>query len=138
MSCRVAVWTLASTAWASDAASAFSEFDRVSLYLGVFALCSLVFRRRDLAAWCDGIGFGIVAVAVVALCSRAFPGIIGRESGAAIFPALTSRLSYPVGYWNGLGILCGPACRSCSARRSGQDRDWCGPPQPGLCRCSGP
>ena len=90
-----------------DAATAFSEFDRVSLYLGVFALCSLLFRRRDLAAWCDGIGFGIVAVAVVALVSRVFPGMIGRETGAAILPALTSRLSYPVGYWNGLGILCG-------------------------------
>ena len=101
-----AVWTLVSTAWASDAATAFSEFDRVSLYLGVFALCSLLFRRRDLAAWCDGIGFGIVAVAVFALVSRVFPDTIGRETGATILPALTSRLSYPVGYWNGLGILC--------------------------------
>src|SRR5436190_11282038 len=52
------VWTLASTAWASDASTAFSEFDRVSLYLGVFTLCSILFRRGDLAAWCDGIGLG--------------------------------------------------------------------------------
>jgi tetratricopeptide (TPR) repeat protein len=101
-----AVWTLASTAWATDAARAFSEFDRVSLYVGVFTFCSLVFRRRDLGAWCDGIGFGIVAVAVFALVSRLFPDAIGRESGATILPALKSRLSYPVGYWNGLGMLC--------------------------------
>ena len=51
-------------------------------------------------------GFGIVAVGVAALVSRVFPDTIGRETGASILPALTSRLSYPVGYWNGLGILC--------------------------------
>src|SRR6478736_926986 len=91
-----AVWTLASATWATDAAGAFTEFDRVSLYVGVFALCSLVFRRRDLGAWCDGIGFGIVAVAIFGLVSRLFPDAIGRESGAAILPALNSRLSYPI------------------------------------------
>ena len=101
-----AVWTLASTAWATDSAAAFSEFDRVSLYVGVFTLCSLVFRRRDLGAWCDGLGLGIAAVAVFAVVSRLFPDAVGRESGATILPALNSRLSYPLGYWNGLGIFC--------------------------------
>src|SRR3954463_10323658 len=37
-----ALWTLASTTWASDAEAAFSEFNRVSLYTGVFVLCSLL------------------------------------------------------------------------------------------------
>ena len=101
-----AIWTLASTAWAADAESAFAEFDRVSLYLGVFVLSSALFRKRDLAAWCDGIGFGIGAVGVLALVSRLFPDAVGRPSGSTILPELTSRLSYPVGYWNGLGILC--------------------------------
>jgi hypothetical protein len=101
-----AAWTLASVIWASDPESAFSEFDRVSLYLGVFVLCSALFRRRDLAAWCDGIGFGIGAIGVLALFSRAFPDAVGRPAASTILPALTSRLSYPLGYWNGLGIFC--------------------------------
>ncbi len=51
------------------------EVRRVSLCLGVFALCSLLIRRRDLFAWCDRIAFGIVAVAVavLALVSWLFP-----------------------------------------------------------------
>ena len=101
-----ALWTLVSTVWASNAEAAFSEFNRVSLYTGVFVLCSLLVRRRDLAPWCDGIGFGIAAVAALAFASRAFPDTIGSKAGTTILPALENRLSYPVGYWNGLGFLC--------------------------------
>jgi hypothetical protein len=101
-----ALWTLASTAWASNAEAAFSEFSRVSLYTGVFVLCSLLARRRDLPSWCDGIGFGIAAVAALSFASRAFPDTIGSKAGTTILPALENRLSYPVGYWNGLGFLC--------------------------------
>src|SRR4051812_45759146 len=101
-----ALWTLASMAWASDSEAAFSEFNRVSLYTGVFVLCSLLLRRRDLASWCDGIGFGIAAVAALSFASRAFPDTIGSKAGTTILPALENRLSYPVGYWNGLGFLC--------------------------------
>src|SRR3954471_10056488 len=74
-----ALWTLASTTWGSDAESAFSEFNRVSLYTGVFVLCSLLLRRRDMASWCDGIGFGIAAVAALSFASRAFPETIGSK-----------------------------------------------------------
>ena len=101
-----AVWTLASTAWASNAEAAFSEFDRASLYTGVFVLCSLLLRRRDVASWCDGIAFGIVAVAALGFASRTFPGTIGTTAGLSVLPALRDRLSYPIGYWNALGILC--------------------------------
>ena len=93
-----AAWTLASVTWAADPESAFSEFDRVSLYLGVFVLCSALFRRRDLAAWCDGIGFGIGAVGVLALVSRTVPrrgrppGRIDDPAGAHVAPELPGRL----------------------------------------------
>lgn len=119
-----ALWMLASMAWASDSATAFDEFDRASLYVGVFVLCSLLFRRRDLAAWCDGIGFGIVAVGVLALVSRFFPSAIGRASGGSILPALVTRLSYPVGYWNGLGILCALGAPLMLAAATGERPRW--------------
>src|SRR3954451_9542033 len=75
-----ALWTLASTTWAADAESAFAEFNRVSLYTGVFVLCSLLVRRRDVGCWCDGLGFGIAAVAALSFGSRAFPGTIGDNA----------------------------------------------------------
>src|SRR4051794_33116097 len=101
-----ALWTLASTAWAASAENAFSEFDRVALYLGIFVLVCLVARRRHLVVWDAGLGFGVLAVGVLALASRLFPGTFPHQAGLSILPPLASRLSYPVGYWNGLGILC--------------------------------
>jgi hypothetical protein len=66
----------------------------------------VLLRRRDIGLWCDGIGIGITAVAVLAFASRAFPDTIGSTAGLSFLPTLRDRLSYPVGYWNGLGILC--------------------------------
>jgi hypothetical protein len=45
-----------------------------------------------------------VAIAGVALVSRCFPSTFGLQAGATLIPALKNRLSFPLGYWNGLGI----------------------------------
>src|SRR5204862_73351 len=45
----------------------------------------------------------ITAIACVALVSRFFPSTFGVEP-STILPTINSRLSYPLGYWNGLGI----------------------------------
>lgn len=100
-------WTLASVAWASDAELAYSEFARVALYLGLFVLVVLLARRPLAGYWSDGLAIGILAVAVLALASRFYPNAIGSDAGVAYLPTLRSRLSYPIGYWNGLGILAG-------------------------------
>ena len=52
---------------------------------------------------------GAVAVALsvvagVALVSRCFPSTFGLQTGSTLLPALENRLSFPLGYWNGLGI----------------------------------
>ena len=44
------------------------------------------------------------AIAGVALVSRCFPSTFGLQSGSTLVPALKNRLSFPLGYWNGLGI----------------------------------
>ena len=132
------LWTLASTAWTADSARAFSEFDRVSLYLGVFVLCSLLFRRRDLAAWCDGIGFGIVAVASLALVSRFFPGAISRESGATILPALTSASATRWATGTGSESSARSASRSAWRRRQAPGRASCVRRPQAPFRCSAP
>ena len=71
----------------------------------VFVLGAILPTPRSLGRWRDGLACGIVAVGVLALVSRLFPGSFGSSTGAAILPTLSHRLSYPMGYWNGLGIL---------------------------------
>ena len=100
-------WTLASVDWASDAELAYSEFARVALYLGLLVLVVLLARRPLVRYWTDGLAIGILAVTVLALASRFYPNAIGSDAGVAYLPTLRSRLSYPIGYWNGLGILAG-------------------------------
>jgi tetratricopeptide (TPR) repeat protein len=96
--------TLASVIWADSAEGAFIEFNRASLYLGVFILVALAARRSLVPRWSDGFALGITAVAGLALFSRCFPDLIVAENLHGFRLDLT-RLSYPLGYWNGLAIF---------------------------------
>lgn len=101
----LAVVTVASMAWAASAEKAFAEFNRVALYLGIFALVTLVSKRADLPRWADGIATAVAAIGLLALTSRLFPGAFPSGDIPRFLPAVQTRLSYPVGYWNGLAIL---------------------------------
>ncbi len=116
-----AVWTLASTGWAPSAEAAFNEFNRVSLYLGVFTLAVLGGTRANVGRWADGLGLGIAATGIVALASRLFPHLFDNHAVAAFLPSALSRLSFPLGYWNGLAIFVGmgfPLCLRAAVGRS--------------------
>ena len=99
-------FTALSALWAPAAETALTEADRVLLYLGVFLLAVLAARRGDAAArrrrprrsasspsgswrWPAG-------------CS---PDLVGQTVAGRLLPDAAVRLSYPVDYWNGLGIL---------------------------------
>jgi tetratricopeptide (TPR) repeat protein len=98
-----AVWTGASLAWSSSAEIALNEFHRVVLLLGVFLLPLVLLERRDVRFVAAGLATGITTVAFAGLLPRLFPGELGRHVGDMAVGG--PRLSYPVGYWNGLGIL---------------------------------
>jgi hypothetical protein len=102
-----AIDTFASVFWAQDAAGAFDEFDRVALYLGLFVLVALSVRRSELRRWTDGLAVGLGAIAVVALVSRLFPDLFSPRGLPEFLPSTATRLSFPIGYWNGLGIVMG-------------------------------
>lgn len=102
-----AIDTFASVFWAQDAAGAFDEFDRVALYLGLFVLVAISVRRSELGRWADGMAVGFGAIAVVALVSRLFPDLFSPRGVPEFLPSTATRLSFPIGYWNGLGILMG-------------------------------
>ena len=99
------LFALLSVGWAADAASAYAEFTRVALYVAVFAVTVVAGRRDNAGRWIDGLALGIVAVAVLALVSRFFPGTFEQDEIARFLPGDANRLSFPVGYYNGLAIL---------------------------------
>jgi hypothetical protein len=103
------VLTLASADWADAPARAVTEFQRSLAYLGVFVLVMLLARHASPARWSDGLALGIVAVAGIALVSRFFPDTFSAQGIPEFLPAARARLSFPLGYWNGLAILVGLA-----------------------------
>jgi O-Antigen ligase len=99
-----AVWVLISVNWAADAERAFAQFNQVSLYVAVLAI-SIVLARLVPASWVvGGVALALSSIAGVALVSRCFPSTFGLQPGREILTPLASRLSFPLGYWNGLGI----------------------------------
>jgi O-antigen ligase len=99
-------WTFVSTYWSSSAEVSIAELDRMLLYLGLFLLVALLVRPGMIDNWANGLACGISAVAVVALASRFFPSLFSERGLATFLPAAQTRLSFPLGYWNGLAIFC--------------------------------
>jgi hypothetical protein len=96
--------TALSLGWASDDGGAFIEVVRVAGYAGLFALVVLASGAGGARGWLLGLAIGLAAVAALALGSRLEPALPGGEEQIGDFlPSAEGRLSYPVGYWNGLG-----------------------------------
>jgi hypothetical protein len=96
--------TALSLAWAPGAENALLETDRVALYLAVFALVAGSVPRGWVRPVGDGLAAGLVCVALASLAGRLFPALRPAEP-VQLVPALGTRLSWPIGYWNGLAIL---------------------------------
>jgi hypothetical protein len=98
-------WTFSSVFWAPSAENAFNEFNRVSLLLGIFALTTLAARHMPVAYWCNALAIGISSVVVIALVSRFFPGSFSDQGLNTSLRSVAYRLSFPLGYWNGVAIF---------------------------------
>jgi len=98
-------WTFASVFWAPSAENAFDEFNRVSLFLAIFVFTLLTVGRTSFYRWCDGLAIAIPLVALVALISRFFPGTFPDQGLKVLGSTVATRLSFPLGYWNGLAIF---------------------------------
>lgn len=96
-----------SMAWASDDGGAFQDAIRAAAYLGVFTLVIVASPRESAGAWIRGLAIGLTAVAAIALLARYEPGPFGDPDAdlAKTIPAIVGRLTYPVGYWNGLAAI---------------------------------
>lgn len=93
-----------SLAWASDDGGGFDDVVRALVYLGAFVLVVLGSRRGGARAWLLGLAIALAAIGALALFARFVPGPFGSPDAdlAADLPAALGRLTYPIGYWNGL------------------------------------
>jgi O-antigen ligase len=81
-----------------------AQFNQVSLYVAVLAIAVVLARLVPAYVLVGGVALALSAIAGVALVSRFFPSTFGVQQGIAVLPTLQNRLSFPLGYWNGLGI----------------------------------
>jgi hypothetical protein len=105
-----------SIAWASDDGDAFGDVVRALAYLGAFVLVVLASRRGEARPWLAGLAIGLVAIGAIALLGRFVPGPFGDPDAdlARTLPAALGRLTYPIGYWNGLAAVMSAAIVLCS------------------------
>ena len=98
----LAIWSAISSLWSGSVELSVVEADRVLVYLGIFLATFLIAQtdqRRQRFA--EGIAIGLVVVSLLALASRLLPYVFNLSVEAAG----GSRLRWPLGYWNALGLL---------------------------------
>jgi O-antigen ligase/polysaccharide polymerase Wzy-like membrane protein len=96
-----AAWTLASQLWSDTQDRALIEFDRALLYLSLLVLFGLLPRPRWRMPWIlRGLTVATLLVCTCALITRILPHVWPTSPGF-----VDNRLSFPLTYWNSLGIL---------------------------------
>lgn len=100
------LWTALSLSWTGSPDKTSVELARVATYLGVFGLAIFARSSRSARRMTSAVAAAIVLIATVALVSRLHPAWFpeAAETGKVLVDE-AKRLSYPIGYWNGLGAL---------------------------------
>jgi O-Antigen ligase len=97
----LAALTLVSGSWSHSWSRAIIEFDRVLLYLLVLTFFGLLRRREGALEW--GLR-GFVAAAFV-ICAVAWITRVAPDLWPISTDVQPQRLSFPLTYWNALGLL---------------------------------
>jgi len=96
-----ALVTLVSTSWSHSTGRALISFDRTWLYLVILVLFGSVrASMQDLRWLIRGLVIGASIVCAAGLISRVLPDVLHTNPDVS-----NQRLSYPVTYWNALGLL---------------------------------
>jgi hypothetical protein len=97
----LAGWTLLSATWSDAPARALTEYDRVLLYLLGFLVVGAAGRSPQALRWAvRGLAGAAFVICLCALVTRLAPDVWPIDPGVS-----ANRLSYPLGYWNALGLL---------------------------------
>ncbi|MGE5272755.1 MAG: O-antigen ligase family protein [Verrucomicrobiota bacterium] len=96
----LAAWIGLSLLWTASVPLTVQESERMLVYLAAGVGGILLVRRPTVASLIVGLWFALAVVTTYALLTRLFPDHLGSFD-----PISGYRLTAPVGYWNGLGIL---------------------------------
>lgn len=95
------LWTLLSGRWSQAPHRALIEFDRALLYVLFLVAFGSIRRETWRLRWMvRGIALAAVIVCCAGLATRLLPDVFPLA-----FQTIGDRLSYPVRYWNALGLL---------------------------------
>jgi tetratricopeptide (TPR) repeat protein len=92
-------WITLSLAWSASTPETVDEVERALVYLTGATAFLLLARQATVARLLAAILAALTGISSYALATRLFP----RELSADVFGGY--RLSTPLGYWNGLGLL---------------------------------
>jgi O-antigen ligase len=96
-------WVLLSGVWAHALDRTLMEFDRAFMYLLVFALAGSFARNTTTIQWvARWLALGMLVVCTCALITRVLPHVWHTSPNF-----VNNRLSFPLTYWNALGIIAG-------------------------------
>lgn len=96
-----AAWALVSTLWSDAPARAMIEFDRALLYWFALVLTGSFVRTTEGVAWgLRGLAVATFVVCVAGLLTRLVPDVFEVARGFS-----SERLSYPLTYWNAVGLM---------------------------------
>jgi hypothetical protein len=93
-------WIALSIAWSVGVSGTVQEVERALVYATGALAFLVVARRGHIRLLLGAILVGLTGIAVYALVTRLFPASLSTDEFAGY------RLSTPIGYYNGLGVLC--------------------------------
>lgn len=100
------LWVAASLIWTESAERTDADIGRFAMLLGILVFSVLIVRSKGTRRTISAVGAAIAAIALLALLSRLHPQWFPDTLVLAeLFSNSAERLSYPLEYWNGLGIL---------------------------------
>jgi tetratricopeptide (TPR) repeat protein len=95
-----ALWLVVSMAWTETPTGTPLEIERTLVYVAAAAALLAIVRRDEMRLLLGGVCAGATVVCAYALATRLLPDHFDASSNFE-----PSRLSGPVGYWNGLGLV---------------------------------
>ena len=105
-----AAWTLGSATWSGGSARALIEFDRALLYVLVLVFFGCHRRRQGQAR----LGDRGLAAAAVAICAAGWMTRVAADVWPIALDVRPERLSFPLTYWNALGLLAALGLVACA------------------------
>ena len=111
-----AVWTLASAAWSGASGRALLEFDRALLYLLAFAFFGMLVPGKCRLEW----GLRGFVLAATVICTAGWITRVAANIWPIAIDVQPQRLSFPLTYWNALGLIATLAIIGCVHLASGE------------------